>query len=99
MILKSSVRLVDLTPQLLLALAIANDIYKRHGKELAVTSIDDSIHGSGSLHPSGNAADLRTYYFTADEIPQILSELKQALTIDFDVIFENDHFHVEYDPK
>lgn len=97
--LKSNVRLVDLKPQCVLAIIAANDVYKRYDKELVVTSIDDSQHHSGSLHPAGFAFDLRSGYFTAQQIPLVLASLKESLTIDFDIIFEQDHFHIEYDPK
>ena len=97
--LKSTVKLADLKPQIVLATVIASEVYRKFGQELVITSLDDSFHHPGSLHPSGYAFDLRTSYYMADQIPKVLSALKQALTLDFDVIFENDHFHIEYDPK
>ncbi len=97
--LKSTVKLADLKSQIVLAILIAADVYRMFGQDLVITSLDDSVHHAGSLHPSGYAFDLRTSYFTASQIPKVLLALKQSLTIDFDVIFEADHFHIEYDPK
>lgn len=100
MTLKNNVRLGDLKPQLLIAIMIANDVYKAHSQELVITSVDDSTHGKNSLHPSGNAFDLRTSYFTKQECLQVTQELKEKMpTGDFDIVFENDHIHIEYDPK
>ena len=97
--LKTNVRLADLKPQCVLAIIVANDVYKLFDKELVVTSIDDSVHHAGSLHPSGFAFDLRSSYFTSQQIQFVLAALKASLTTDFDIIFETDHFHIEYDPK
>ena len=97
--LKSNVRLVDLKPQCVLAILVANDVYNKFGRELVVTSIDDSVHGPASLHPSGFAFDLRTSYFRVDQIDPVEAALKAALTDDFDILYEGDHFHIEYDPK
>lgn len=97
--LKSNVRLKDLQPQILLAVIIANDVYDRHDKELVITSVNDSRHGKNSIHYIGNAIDLRTRYFSLDEKIAVYKEIKQQLTVDFDVVLEKDHIHIEYDPK
>lgn len=97
--LKSSVRLKGLQPQILLAVIIANDVYDRHGRELVITSVNDSRHGDDSIHYKGNAIDIRTRYFSLDEKIAVYKEIKQQLTIDFDVVLEKDHIHIEYDPK
>jgi len=97
--LKPNVRLTDLKPQLLIAIIIANDIYKRYSHELVLTSVDDSTHGTASLHDNGLAVDLRTYYFLPTEIKQVVNELRNSLNSEFDVVLEKDHIHIEYDPK
>lgn len=97
--LKPNVRLADLKPQCVLAIFIADSIYSKFGRELVVTSIDDSVHGPTSLHPSGFAFDLRTSFFRIDQIAPVEAALKEALTVDFDILYEGDHFHIEYDPK
>jgi hypothetical protein len=96
--LKNNVRLTDLKPQLILAMIITDQIYAKHGQELVLTSVDDSVHGPGSLHPSGNAFDARTSYFTAEERKLVFQELKEALDVNYDLVDEGDHFHIEYDP-
>ncbi len=97
--LKHSVKLKDLQPQILLAVMVADAIYRRHGKELVITSMNDSRHGKNSIHYEGNAVDLRTRYFDSQEKLEVYREIKKRLTVDFDVVLESDHIHIEYDPK
>ena len=97
--LKNNVRLTDLKPQLIIAIIIVDQIYSSHGKELVITSLDDSVHGTGSLHDSGNAFDARTNYFTDQERKVVHAEIKAALDVNFDIVDEVNHLHIEYDPK
>ena len=87
------------SPQLLLALIIVDQVMKHHGKEALITSLNDAKHSATSLHYSGNAADLRSWWF--DDPEQVLKDCKKALgnSSDFDMILESDHFHLEYQPK
>ena len=97
---KQGVKLTDLIPQLLAGLLVCQYVYEKlYAVELVVTSIDDSKHGAGSLHPKGAAADLRTRTLKPEQIPVVLSAIRERLTPEFDIIFEGDHFHIEYDPK
>ena len=89
----------DLTPQTLLAMIIADPIYKKYGREFVATSLNDSVHRDGSKHYTGNGVDGRTYYFTEDQKKQVVAELKTQLGLYYDIILESDHIHIEYDPK
>ncbi len=97
--LKSNVKLNDLQPQILIAAMVANDVYRQHGKELVITSVNDSKHSEHSLHYSGNAIDIRTRYFDYQEKLDVYKEISKRLVSDFDVVLEKDHIHIEYDPK
>ena len=98
--LKAGVRLTDLKPQLIIVLMIIQYVYEQlNDTELVITSIDDSIHHPGSLHPSGFAADIRTNSLPKNLIPKVQQEIKERITEEFDFIFEVDHYHVEWDPK
>ena len=90
-----------LRPELLIALMIADTVWSEKGKELVVTSLNDSKHSRGSLHFSGAAADLRTRYFSDEQKQSAASELKDRLGFnpDYDVVVESDHIHLEYQPK
>lgn len=64
----------------------------RFGRDVFVTSIEEGIHSPGSLHYNGNAFDLRP---TRTDIQHI----KHLLGPDFDVVDEQNHYHIEFDPK
>ena len=99
--LKHGVRLIGLTPQIVLAIVIAGGVYERDGLELVVTSVTDGRHMRGSLHYVGAAVDFRV---PRDDkgVPdgsQLRQRLAEALGPDFDVVDEGDHIHVEWQPK
>ena len=68
-------------------------------KEAIITSAKDGKHRPGSLHYSGNAVDLRTRHLIEGEAGEILIRLDTWLTDEFDVVLEEDHIHVEFQPK
>lgn len=108
----SNVNLSGMSPQLLLGLFVAEQVYQTFGKEVTITSMNDSVHSETSLHYSGNAADLRTQnpingirYF--DDPHEVVRRIKSKLTGDFDVLYEEKtiqgkvvgHIHMEYQPR
>ena len=53
-----------------------------------------------SKHSKGLAIDIRTYNLvTQEEIKKVHAKLVRELKEYYDVILENDHIHIEYDPK
>lgn len=95
----SSVKIQGIRTELLFGLIVADQVYKEYGKELVITSLNDGNHSVTSLHYSGCAADLRTNYFTPNECIKVEHEIKERLGIDYDVIFETNHIHLEYQPR
>jgi len=69
------------------------DLYKGIGEDLFVTSLRDGNHSAGSLHYDGLAFDIRKH------INQLLPSIKTSLGDNWDVVYESDHIHCEYDPK
>ena len=69
------------------------------GKEAVTTSILDGKHSKGSKHYDGNAFDLRIYIYTKEQVNDYVELLKNELGPDYDVVLEDDHIHIEYDPK
>jgi len=63
-----------------------------------VTSARSGRHMGKSKHYSGMAVDLRSRHLTQDEISAMTLTLREALGIHYDVLFETNHFHVEFDP-
>jgi hypothetical protein len=80
-------------------LLIVADVYRSWGKTLVVTSLRDGKHKVGSLHPRGYAADLRSSTLGGANIECVVRQIQVRLGTDFQVIFEVDHIHLEYDPK
>ena len=81
------------------ALIAANDIWLGHGEELVVTCGLNGVHSARSLHYYGKALDFRCRYFAPNVQVVVAHELRDSLPDAFDVVFEGDHIHVEYDPK
>jgi len=103
--LKYNVSLKGLSPQMALAAAIVDSVYREldPGASCTITSANDSKHGEHSLHYKGMALDFRTHDFTGDK-QQLIHVLKEALGPQFDVLLEgegtpNEHVHAEFDPK
>jgi hypothetical protein len=71
-----------------------------------VTSANDSIHGVNSLHYKNRAYDIRTRNIAGflqrsknALAKEWVAKMKLVLGDDYDIIFERDHIHCEYDPK
>ena len=73
--------------------------FQANGYSCVCTSGTDGKHMQGSLHYKARAVDLRSRHVASDALPAIVSELKERLGKDFDVILEGDHIHVEHDVK
>lgn len=86
-------------PELVLALVIADQVYNDNGKNLVITSLNDSQHSKTSLHYSGAAADLRINYFTKSQSMKVVRDLRTRLNADYDVVLEENHIHLEFQPK
>lgn len=95
---------LTLKPPILVALQIVAGVYARHGISCVITSALDGKHKPGSLHYSGLALDFRTKNIPVSSKPAIIAEIAACLGKGFDVLLEwpgqdNEHLHVEYDPK
>ena len=99
MIIKEGVKINGLQPQMILAIFIIAGVYEDFGQELVITSATDSIHGKNSLHYVGYAIDIRTNFFEKSVIPKVAHAISEKLGEQFDVIVEETHIHVEYQPE
>ena len=98
---KVTTDMTGMHPMMNLALLVINDVFREMvGVEAVITSGRDGKHSSKSLHYAGQAIDLRTRHMDDAQITIALRELQNRLEpIGFDVILEQDHFHIEYQPK
>ena len=97
--LKRGVILASPEPYIFDMIHAAKVAYFWLNKDVVVTSGIDGTHSTKSLHYKGRALDFRTNHLTDSERVEITDRLKADLGDDYDVVFEGDHLHVEYDPK
>lgn len=96
--LKEGVELATARPEILEAIQACAQECADYARVLTVTSIMDGEHGPKSLHRFGLAFDARTHTWTRDTIEYLSEQFSIALGHDYDVVLEDDHIHVEYDP-
>lgn len=99
--IKQGVTIHGLTPQIVLGVLAAFEEYVKYGTELVITSGNDGTHAVNSKHYSGNAVDIRTHSLPnpRQDGQAIANILNDNLGRDYDIIFEGDHIHIEYDPR
>ena len=96
MLIKPGVDISRLKPAIRKRLnQINRDIYQYGGSEMVVTSTYEGNHSPGSLHYANLAIDIRLPVNTGSA----MEALKDTLRDDYDIVAEQDHIHIEYDPK
>ncbi len=96
---KNGVLINGVKPETVLLIQVVHSILASHGYRCIVTSITDGEHNRGSLHYIGHAVDFRIRHISAEKMIQLVVEIKNALTEEFDVILKPDHMHIEFQPK
>jgi hypothetical protein len=99
MIVKKDASLKGIDEIMILMMPKIEKLYEAIGKEFVITSGTDGTHSIGSLHYKGLAVDIRLPYLTPNANKPFVEMIKLVLNIDFDVVLEKDHIHIEYDPK
>jgi len=101
--IKSGVQIENLTTPMMLGIKICHDVYKLYtNSPMVITSGTEGYHQKNSLHPFGNAVDLRlpsSYHSVIDTHEGLVTSMSNFLGEAFDVVLEHDHIHVEYDPQ
>lgn len=103
--LKPGVRFGSHVMALCFAAQVAESVYQKYGHEFIITSVNDGRHMDDSKHFTDEALDSRTKHIQDEYSKKLIaSEIKESLGEDFDVILEslggdNEHLHIEYDPK
>lgn len=96
MLIKAGVEIYRLRPEIRKKLnQIAMIVWSIEKEELVITSTYEGAHSEGSLHYADLAVDIRRH----KKGQEIRDELKNKFGIDYDVVLEYDHIHIEYDPK
>ena len=97
--IKKGASVTGIRPEIVIAILVAQTIVESAGVELVITSGTDSKHSVTSLHYAGGAIDIRINKMD-DGVPEtVRGKIKAALGIDFDVILERTHIHIEHQPR
>ena len=103
--LKDGVRIngAHFNPEIVIILDIARDTAPKMERDAVwITSANDRRHGDDSLHYKNSAFDIRIFNIIGDvhrEAKLWAERMQEALGSNYDVIYELNHIHVEYDPK
>lgn len=97
--IKPGVRIHGMRAELALAATIIAGVFAPLGLDAVITAGIDGQHARGSFHYLGLAFDFRTRDLPAEKVQEVLAEIQACLGEDFDVLFEADHIHVEFQPK
>jgi len=98
---RNPARVAGIRPELVLAAIIIHEIFRERGVECTITSCVEGKHNPGSKHFPGLALDFRTIQagLDKDQTREIAAECRRRMGLDFDVVAESDHLHVEFDSK
>ena len=95
----STVKVAHLSSGILFGLQVADQVYTKFGYETVITSGNDGGHGYTSLHYNNDAVDLRTRHMKTGDPEKVRDEIDSRLGLDWDVILESDHLHLECQPR
>lgn len=98
--LKPGVDIGGVAPEMVFGGMIVASVYEAFGyRPCRVTSGRDGEHKKGSLHYVGRALDFGFWNVPQSERANFAAAIRAALGEDFDVVMEENHYHVEFDPK
>ena len=95
-LLKLGVDVSRLKPEISKKLNIIDEIYTFFNELCIITSTYEGNHMSSSLHYQNKAIDVSKPEKHTDKI---LNMLRKRLSLNYDIVLEKDHIHIEYDPK
>ena len=96
MLIKAGVDISRLNREIRRALPKIARVLYRYDTELVITSTYEGTHSEGSIHYINDAVDCRGPEMGAQEC---VTDIKLRLGKDYDVVYEKDHIHIEWDPK
>jgi uncharacterized protein YcbK (DUF882 family) len=97
--IKGGVRAHGVMPETVLGMMVAESVYRDNGYKFVVTAIIEGGHSRASLHYIGAAFDCRINNMPASKWKGVADEIRARLGGDYDVVLEDTHIHVEWQPK
>jgi hypothetical protein len=77
--LKAGVRLRGVSPEMVVGHTVVAQVFADHGMPWIITSANDSKHGDGSQHGSGNALDYRMKHLPLVARSPLVDQVAAAL--------------------
>jgi len=93
--IKAGVDISRLEKNIRIALNVCGMVLDQNKIDLYVTSTYEGNHSKGSLHYANLAVDIGSKNITQ----KMIDDIRNHLGVKYDVVDENDHVHIEYDPK
>lgn len=97
--LKPGVALNLVTGRMAIGARLVECAYDQMGYTCVITSGNDGVHQDNSKHYVGDALDFRVSIVPQEQHAQLCALIKKKVGSQFDVVYEGDHVHVEWDPK
>ncbi len=89
-----------LKPEITIVFPIINEVCSDQGVyDIILSSGTDRKHGYKSLHYPGLAVDFYWRGYKHEDAELVKSVLKNRLGLLYDVVVEDTHIHIEYQPK
>lgn len=95
---KDGVSLVGMQPEALRGIDGCLNVFHARGLRMTLTSCRDGVHSAHSHHYKGLAWDIRVWDIE-NQIDDVCEEIRARVGPDYQVINEEDHIHVEFDPR
>jgi hypothetical protein len=96
MLIKAGVDISRLKPPIRKKLSKVHALYEALGEHMIITCAYDGNHLAGSFHYAHLAIDLA---YPLKMSNSFRDDLKAVFGPDYDIVFEQNHIHIEYDPK
>ena len=71
---------------------------KRWTGDVHITSVLGGRHLPYSWHYWGRAVDVSTRDIDREKLEKLVVEMRRDLGFQYDVIYDSDHLHIEFDP-
>ncbi|HIG40324.1 MAG TPA: hypothetical protein EYQ14_07255 [Gammaproteobacteria bacterium] len=94
--LKTDVLISGVQPEMLLCLMIIEPLFDDYEADMVITSCRDGEHSQNSKHKLGCAVDIRSRELDDSDKVSLAQSIRAALTSEFFVLLEDDHFHVQF---
>lgn len=92
-----------LKPEMMILVGIILTVERLYNIEFRITAISDYKHSKNSNHYKGYAIDLGVKEFPRETITALYNAIKERINCEYNILhegvgFNNEHFHVEYNP-